>query len=540
MLKYTRKIVAAFVCVAVLFSLCGCNGGKSVIDTISNLGSKKEAEPIDEIGFTVPYMRADSLDPYKLTNSMNRYVSRLIYDSLFGVDESFREVAIIADSYTVSGKALTVKIKTGLKFTDGTPLTSEDIVYSFNTAKESLSYAPYLENIGQAQADGTCSVVFSLLMPDSSEAANLIFPIVKNGSYTDNGNGDEYPASEDDGEESATVPSSDTGYTSKIPVGSGRYTFVSNSESKYLMYNKDRIGGFSPRYAKIGLVDISASETFSSLFDLNKIDFYCDNFDSGKYTKFTKVSDNVALTNFVYLGVNSQDSILSEPKVRRAIALALDRTELASVSFAGCAVPTALPFNPSYYKLTGCTLPTLNIKTDNAVKLLEDAGYKSISESGIRYKEDKAMSFTLLVNSENDFRRSLARGIQQALDKINIKITIREASYSEYASAVTSGSFELYIGETELPNSFGLSRFFSDDGGLRYGISEKSETARIYEKYLIGKADMQSLIGSFSDEMPFVPLAFRQGITVSSDKITSEIKTVPGDCFANINEWTAK
>lgn len=536
MLKYTKIITAVLVCIAMLFSLCACNGSKTVMDTISNLGKSKEEEPIDEIGFTIPYLRTDSLDPYKASNSMNKYISHLIYDSLYNVDGSFKESAVIAESYTISDKALTVKIKSGLKFTDDSPLTSKDIIYSFKQAKDSIAYAAYLENIDSADASGDNAVTFALKSSDGSEVANLVFPIVKSGSYdeasTDN-------TDDSDGEENTTA-SSGSGYTSKIPIGSGRYTFVSGNEAKYLQYNKSRLGSYNPKYAKIGLVDISASESFSSLFNLSKIDFYCDNFDSGKYTKFSKISSNIELTNFVYLGINSQRNELSEPKVRRAIALALNRAELASDSFAGCAVATSLPFHPSYYKLSGCTLPTLNIKTDNAENLLDEAGYSNINSSGTRYNEDKVMNLTLLVNSENDFRRSMARGIQQALEKINITVTIREVSYSDYASAVESESFDMYIGETELSNNFSLSRFFSAEGGLRYGISEKSETSRIYGKYLSGQADMQRLIDTFSDELPFIPLAFRQGITVNSDKIKNEIKTVPGDCFVNIDEWTAQ
>ena len=422
MLKYTKIITAVLVCIAMLFSLCACNGSKTVMDTISNLGKSKEEEPIDEIGFTIPYLRTDSLDPYKASNSMNKYISHLIYDSLYNVDGSFKESAVIAESYTISDKALTVKIKSGLKFTD----------------------AAYLENIDSADASGDNAVTFALKSSDGSEVANLVFPIVKSGSYdeasTDN-------TDDSDGEENTTA-SSGSGYTSKIPIGSGRYTFVSGNEAKYLQYNKSRLGSYNPKYAKIGLVDISASESFSSLFNLSKIDFYCDNFDSGKYTKFSKISSNIELTNLVYLGINSQRNELSEPKVRRAIALALNRAELASDSFAGCAVATSLPFHPSYYKLSGCTLPTLNIKTDNAENLLDEAGYSNINSSGTRYNEDKVMNLTLLVNSENDFRRSMARGIQQALEKINITVTIREVSYSDYASAVESESFDMYIGET--------------------------------------------------------------------------------------------
>lgn len=535
MLKYTKRITSVLICITMIFSLCSCNGSKTVMDTISNLGKSKSEEPIDEIGFTIPYLRTDSLDPYKASNSMNKYISHLIYDSLYSVDSSFKESAVIAESYTLSDKTLTVKIKSGLKFTDNSPLTSNDIVYSFKQAKDSIAYAAYLENIDSADASGNNAVTFTLKISDISEVANLVFPIVKNGSY-DEENAD----NADTGDEEETTASSGSGYTSKIPVGSGRYTFVSGNETKYLQYNKSRLGGYNPKYAKIGLLDISASESFSSLFNLSKIDFYCDNFDSGKYTKFSKISSNIELTNLVYLGTNSQKSVLSEPKVRRAIALALNRAELASDSFAGCAVATSLPFHPSYYKLSGCTLPTLSVKTDNAVELLEDVGYSKINDSGTRYNGDKVMNLTLLVNSENDFRRSMARGIQQALEKININVTIREVSYSDYASAVESESFDMYIGETELSNNFSLSRFFSAEGGLRYGISEKSETSRIYDKYLSGQADMQRLIGTFSDDLPFIPLAFRQGITVNSDQIKNEIKTVPGDCFANIDEWTAQ
>ena len=203
MFKYTKRIIAAFVCLTVLFSLCGC-GGKSVIDTISNLGKDKEPEPIDEIGFTVPYIRTDSLDPYKLTNSMNKYISGLIYDSLFKVDETFKETAVIAESYTVVDKKLTVKIKNGLKFTDGTPLTANDVVYSFNQAKASVTYATYLENIDSASTDSTYTAAFTLRNTDKSEAANLIFPIVKKGSY-DKTASEDMPSDSDDEESTTTA-----------------------------------------------------------------------------------------------------------------------------------------------------------------------------------------------------------------------------------------------------------------------------------------------------------------------------------------------
>ena len=307
-----------------------------------------------------------------------------------------------------------------------------------------------------------------------------------------------------------------------------------------MQYNAQRLGGYTPTYAKIGLADVADTESLQSLFNLQRIDFYCDSFSDGKYAKFSKISSKVELTNFVYLGVNSDSSVLSEPKVRRAIALALDRSVLVSDSFAGCAVATSLPFHPSFYKLKNCTVPTLKNKTDSAVELLESVGYSKIGDTGARYSGDKSLNVTLLVNSENDFRRSLARGIQQSLAKIGILVTIREYSYSDYISAVENESFDIYIGETELSNSFNLSKFFSEDGGLKYGINQKSKSANTYSDYIGGDAEIQQFIDAFSDDLPFIPIAFRQGIAVKSDNIKTDIVTHPNDGFANINEWTAQ
>lgn len=515
-------------CLAILFSLCGCKDGKSVIDSISNLGKQTQPTPKDEIGFTIPYMRTDSLDPFSATETMNRYVSSLLFDPLYTVNSGFGAVGVIAKESKLSGNKLTVTIKSGLKFTDGSALTSADVVYSFNRAKESTAYIALLGNIEQASVDGIYNIVFTLKSPDSGETANLTFPIIKELS-------DKKTDDSEDNEDNENNSSQ-----TKLPIGSGRYTFVSNSETKYLQYNAQRLGGYTPSYAKIGLTDVADTEGLQSLFNLQRIDYYCDSFSDGKYAKFSKISSKIELTNFVYLGVNSGNSVLSEPKVRRAIALALDRSVLASDSYAGCAVATSLPFHPSFYKLKNCTVPTLKNKTDSAVELLESVGYSKVGDTGARYSEDKSLNVTLLVNSENDFRRSLARGIQQSLAKIGIIVTIREYSFSDYLIAVENESFDLYIGETELSNSFNPSKFFSEDGGLRYGINQKSKTANIYSDYIGGNAEIQQFIDAFSDDLPFIPIAFRQGIAVKSDNIKTDIVTNPDDGFANIDEWTAQ
>lgn len=523
MQKYIKKIISAVLCLAVILSLSSCKSGKEILASLTSNPDDASQTMINEIGFTLPYIRTDSLDPYEAEQTMNKYVAKLLFDSLFSVGSDFRTTALIADSYKLNGNILTVTLKSGLKFTDSTALTARDVVYSFEHAKNCTDYASLLENIVEAAYTNDLTVNFTLGTPSVNECANLTFPVIKYGTST-------ALNSDDDSAESPVA----------IPVGSGRYSIVSNNENKYLQVNTARLGGYQPTYSKIGLYEVPQSENLQSLFSLKRIDFYCEDFNNGKYTKFTRVSANTSLTNLVYLGINSESTALSEPKVRRAIALALDRSELVSLSFAGCAVATSLPFHPSYYKLSSCTLPTLKNKNDSSISLLEEVGFSQINDGGARYSESTVLNLSLLVNTENDFRLSLARSIQQALEKVNIKVTIRETTYSDYASSIETESFDLYLGETKLSNSFNLSRFFSEDGGLNSGIDNSGKCAEVYNKYYLGEIELQSFIDVFADELPLIPISFRQGIAAGSDKFTSSIITAPDDCFANIKDWTAK
>ena len=51
---------------------------------------------------------------------------------------------------------------------------------------------------------------------------------------------------------------------------------------------------------------------------------------------------------------------------------------------------------------------------------------------------------------------------------------------------------------------------------------------------------MQNFLDAFADNLPFIPLAFRRGIAVKSDKIKTDINTIVSDCFYNIDEWTTE
>lgn len=516
-MKGIKKAAVFILCAAMMFSMFGCKAKDAVIDTISEI-NKTEPDPgIDEIGYTLPYLRTDSLDPYKAKDEINIALTTLMYDSLFTVTNSFEVKPLMAESYKVDGSKINVKLK-NVKFYDGTDVTADDIVYSFVRAKRSSVYSLFLKNLSDATASDSTAVVFTMSNLNPYEVSNLTFPIVKRGDVDDTSDG----------------------YSTDISIGSGRYVFKDDGKSKFLVVNKNRLNGYHPKYNRIGLRDITEISSVPTLFSLGEIDFYTESFSDGQYKHYTGSAAKINTTKFTYLGVNNNRRALRDNRVRRAIALLLDREDIAKVAYNGYGIATVTPFCTGFYALKDCTVPSLRQNRQAAIELLEEAGYDQVSGIGIRYGNETSLELSLAVNKDNDFRLAVARNIQQALGKANIKVNIRELSYNSYVYAVEECSFDLYIGETQLSNSMDLSRFFNEDGELSYGISEESESISAYNQFEEGKLTMQEFLDVFCDDLPFIPIAYRQGMTLRSEKIKTASKTTTGDYFYNIDEWTAE
>lgn len=520
-----KRISALLLCLVIILEcFSGCQSIQTMLDSLPDSLNAETQTGIDEVGYTLPYIRTDSLNPYECTDENNRNICNLIYDPLFNVKNDFSVDGVIAKSSAVSdsGKTLTVTLREGLKFTDGTAVTPADVVYSFILAKKSDFYSVYLKNISNADESGATNVVFTLKGSNPYEAANLIFPIIKKDSDKDESHSDEY--------------------SSNIPTGSGRYSVkVDENGIRTLVVNKSRLGSYTPEYNLIGLKDITEVSSIPNLFDLNEIDFYTESFSEGAYKRYSGESSAFETTNFTYLGINSECKVLNESAVRRAVALLLDRADLNSVSFAGFAVETSTPFHPSFHALKDCTLPPIKHDKEAAISLLEDAGYNIVSEYGIRYSPEKGkLELRLLVNKNNSFKLAMARSIQQALAEADIVVVLKEYSYSNYIEAVKSGSYDLYIGEAKLSNSFNLNVFFSSTGSVSYGIDSECESATDYRRLMKNEIKMQDFLDTFADELPFIPLGYRKGLTVRNPKIRTDAPTIINDYLISINEWTVE
>ena len=93
-----------------------------------------------------------SYNPYLNANTLTEQVAGLLFEKLVRISPRMELEMRLADSVTVSGATVTIRLRSGCTFADGAPLTASDVAASLLAAKASAFYAGRLANMTDVQA----------------------------------------------------------------------------------------------------------------------------------------------------------------------------------------------------------------------------------------------------------------------------------------------------------------------------------------------------------------------------------------------------
>ena len=133
---------AAAIILSALILLCGCRARDENTSSFSEITGTASSSSVGRGYLTLLYSSADTFNPYTAATDINRQLCRLLYEPLLKTDNSYNISYSLAQSAEVKGKECTVSLKSRY-FSDGTALTAEDVVYSFNLAKKSNTEYAY-------------------------------------------------------------------------------------------------------------------------------------------------------------------------------------------------------------------------------------------------------------------------------------------------------------------------------------------------------------------------------------------------------------
>lgn len=490
-----KKHIALFMAVIMLLSaLAGCTQStpQKPAAPVENVTEK----PYDDTTFKLSFTQADSLDPFKAKTQNNQVLATLVFESLFDLDSQYELVPNIATEYEYTGKReITVSYNTGIKFSDGSTLDSEDIIYSFNAAKKSDAYANSLKYISYAEPAGEGKLVF-YLKKDNPFAANLLtFPITSM-------------------------------YNSKqgFPIGSGRYYYDTLDGRTVLKADKSK--EFDPYITTINLVNIAAADSIDNAVNIGNISYAFRDLSSAVSKRISSAKKPVSMNNLVYIGINSYTGATANAHIRRAISLACDRKAFAESAYSGYADIAQSMFHPKSKIAENVKIFSQEADTATA--------RQAIIQSGV---ETNDLKLSILVNKNNN-RKAVAALLKSQLEAVGFKVTIDTVENKEYLRRVKNTEFDIYIGEVKLGDDMCLYPFFDKDGGVRYGIDDKALTCNtLYSSYLSGESELGKFILAFNEEMPFVPLIYKKGMICYTKAMNGDMQGYYGNFFSNIESW---
>lgn len=329
-------------------------------------------------------MNADirSTDPGINRDANTDGVMMHIMEGLVAYREDASVAPLLAQSWQVSqeGTTYTFKLRPGLKFSNGAPLTADDVVFSWNRyMTPALNWRCLSEFDGRGvakvlkvEARDTSTVVYTLEKPSALFLATL--------ARTDCAGAGVYHRSslEADGKW-------------REPVATGPYKLGEWKRSQYveLLRNEHHnalpgkrdgnTGNKSADIAKVRFVVIPDSSAAKAALLSGGVDVVPDinDEDMAEYkARKELVMESSAQMNLQGLLLQTRDPLLKDVRIRRAIALSLDMPELVAAVTTGNAQPSrsVIPMPSAYYKAAQAALPKRDLA--QAKRLLAEAGYK--------------------------------------------------------------------------------------------------------------------------------------------------------------------
>jgi ABC-type transport system substrate-binding protein len=339
---------------ALLITLTACGGGTS--------GGSSGTNSTLVVAETVP---PQTFDPTQSSQIATMYAWQLVYNGLVLVDGKGQVQPDLASAWTMStdGKTYDFTLRQGAKFSDGSPVTADDVVFSFQRLlSDGLPYAKArFANLGGVTKIDDAHVRFTLTSPDAGFLLNLGGPfLIGSGILSKNWLASHNPKTE--------------------VLGAGPFKVVSYSpNSELVLQRNDNYWNTAaaPKYQRLDIKYMPDQSAQVAALQSGQVDLVFPSAENtlqlAKNSQIKVVS--VPGTNTIRLNINSSRKPFDNPDVRRATSLALDRQEIVQGAFLGQAAPSAQlpPSTPWAVPLDQLANQTRNIAQAKA--LLAKAGY---------------------------------------------------------------------------------------------------------------------------------------------------------------------
>ena len=412
-----------------------------------------QAQAADPVVFTVGMLAdVDSINPFTGILAESYEIFQLQYSTLLSTSSAdFTPDSGLAESWEASADGLTwtYTLRPDLLWSDGTPLTANDVVYTFerilNGRYEQRNYGNYVRNITSVEATDDRTVVMTTREPSPIMERLAVYILPEHVWSSVDAKAVKSFANEPEpgqtlvGSGPFLVVERRTGQFIRMVANDNYYKGRPNvDELVFRVYNNPDALGQALVKGEIDIATGLTADVFSTLEGQEGITTY-----AGSYSGFNELAFNMgaALTDGTPIGDGNPH--MQDQKVRLAISHAIDRQQMVDRILDGYGTPGSTIIPPLYSTLH--TDPgTQGYDPALANQILDDAGYP-MGPDGVRIGPDgEPMKYRLFVRSDSDSSVKSGEYFKSYLAAIGIEADIKPVDENALFEIIGRGEFDMF------------------------------------------------------------------------------------------------
>lgn len=503
----TRAATAVALSAALAVALGSCSSSSSTEQpsaTPSDGAATSAAPSEPQSGGSLVFARTQSptsLDLHREITANNAFAIDKIFEPLLAFDAEGEIEPWLASDYSASedGLVWTFTLREGVTFSDGSPLTPADVVYSLERHLEVGGPLPLGAPVTSVEAQGEDTVVITLSAPYTPFAAEL--------------------AGFSNGILPADLGGADEETFFKDPVGTGPFVVDEWTEGGDISFtaNESYWQDGKPYLDEVVYRLVQDDNQLVAQLQSGQVDVIDTVSSANVATLQANSSLAVSITpgwQVEELFFNTLDEHFQDRDVRRAVSYALDREGIVEATSFGTAEVAGSVLPPSIPGYDG-SITTLDHDVDAAQAALADSAFPD------------GFTTKLLVASGNDLRAQEAQIVQAQLAEIGITVEIESIDLAAFRERFRAFdySFMLNGATSDAADPNGIVTFQADPEGGTNGYWTHYEnpevTALIAEGRTLPDGDERTQVYSqiqqlIADDAPFIPLSYPSTIKASA------------------------
>lgn len=541
-----RRLPAVALMLGLLAALAGC-GGSSGDDSPAEKAPETSAVAPSDAGTETPVYggrilmgsigEPSNLIPYLASDSASQDVAQWLYTAPLEYDKDLNIVKLAAESWEVleGGTFMRFKLREGIKWQDGEPLTADDVTFTYKlmvNPSTPTAYAADFLNIAEYKQTGPLSFEVRYDAPYARSAITWMHPIL--------------PRHILEGQDIVTTS------FARNPVGAGPFKLKSwESGSRITLEANELYFKGRPYLDEVVYRIIPDLTTIFLEAKAGKIDFlgltpqqYLRQTNGPEWTENWKKYKYLS-PGYTYLGFNLTHPLFQDERVRRALSYAVDRAAVIKGALLGLGEPTIGPYKPGTWVYNDALEP-YGHDPERARTLLAEAGWKP-GKDGVLEKDGRRFSFTILVNQGNDERVKVATILQQEFRNVGVETAIRTVEWAAFIKEfVNKGNYDALILAWNIlddPDIFDVWHSSAiSANGLNFVHYSNAEVDELLEKAraTADKAERKRLYDRFQEilhrEQPYLFLYVPYSLPMVQARFRG-IEPAPAGITYNFDRW---